>query len=128
MSRSGRILRELAGWMPPALARAMGRPAALYFHGVEPAIRDPRIQCNHHDAAMFRAIARTLKQNFDVLPLAALGEVLKAPERHARALFLMSDDGYANALSVTADILEEQRLPWTLFVSTGGYRFEVGTR
>jgi peptidoglycan/xylan/chitin deacetylase (PgdA/CDA1 family) len=118
MSRSGRMLRELAGWVPPALARAFGRPAALFFHGIEPAIRDPRIQRNHHDAAQFRAIARTLKENFDVLPLAALGEVLKAPECHPRALFLMSDDGYANTLGVAADILEELRLPWALFVST----------
>ena len=118
MSRSGRMLRELAGWIPPGLARAFGRPAALFFHGVEPAIADPRIQRNHHDAAQFRTIARTLKENFDVLPLAALDEVLKAPERHPRALFLMSDDGYANTLGVAADILEDLRLPWTLFVST----------
>jgi len=118
MSRSGRMLRELAGWIPPGLARAFGRPAALFFHGVEPAIHDPRIQRNHHDAATFRAIARTLRENFDVLPIAALADVLKAPERHGRALFLMSDDGYANTLGVAADILEELRLPWTLFVST----------
>jgi peptidoglycan/xylan/chitin deacetylase (PgdA/CDA1 family) len=118
MSRSGRMLRELAGWVPPALARAFGRPSALFFHGVEPVILDPRIQRNHHDAAQFRAIARTLKENFDVLPLAALDDVLKAPERHPRALFLMSDDGYANTLGVAADILEEQKLPWTLFAST----------
>jgi peptidoglycan/xylan/chitin deacetylase (PgdA/CDA1 family) len=118
VSRTGGILRDLAGWIPPGLARAFGRPAALFFHGVEHAVTDPRIQRNHHEASAFRAIARTLKQNFDVLPLAALGDVLKAPERHGRALFLMSDDGYANTLGVAADILEEQRLPWSLFVST----------
>jgi peptidoglycan/xylan/chitin deacetylase (PgdA/CDA1 family) len=118
MSRSGRLLRELAGWVPPGLARAFGRPAALFFHGVEPVIQDPRIQRNHHDAGIFRAIARTLKENFDVLPLAALGDVLKVPDRHSRSLFLMSDDGYANTLGVAADILEDLRLPWTLFVST----------
>lgn len=118
MSRAGGILRDLAGFVPPGLARAFGRPAALFFHGVEPVIVDPRIQRNHHEASAFRAIAQTLKANFDVLPLAALGDVLKAPERHARALFLMSDDGYANTLGVAADILEEHRLPWSLFAST----------
>ncbi|MGH6871499.1 MAG: polysaccharide deacetylase family protein [Rhizomicrobium sp.] len=118
MTGRGRMLRDLAEWCPPALARAFGRPAALFFHGVERAIHDPRIQLNHHDADCFRAIAVTLKRNFDVLPLAAIAEVLKAPERHPRALFLMSDDGYANTLSIAADILEEQRLPWSLFVST----------
>jgi peptidoglycan/xylan/chitin deacetylase (PgdA/CDA1 family) len=118
MSRRGRMLRDLAEWCPPALARAFGRPAALFFHGVEPAIADPRIQRNHHQADEFRAILRTLKRDFDVLPLAALGDVMKAPERHPRALFLMSDDGYANTLSVAADMLEEEGLAWTLFLST----------
>jgi peptidoglycan/xylan/chitin deacetylase (PgdA/CDA1 family) len=112
------MLRDLAEWCPPALARAFGRPAALFFHGVESEIGDPRIQLNHHDAAEFQAIVRALKENFDVLPVAALGDVLKAPERHSRALFLMSDDGYANLAGAAADILEDARLPWTLFVST----------
>ena len=116
MSRGGRMLRDLAEWCPPALARAFGRPAALFFHGVEREIVDPDIQRNHHDAESFRAIVATLKENFDVLPLSALDDVLKAPERHPRALFLMSDDGYANTLSVAADIIGD--LPWTLFVST----------
>jgi peptidoglycan/xylan/chitin deacetylase (PgdA/CDA1 family) len=30
----------------------------------------------------------------------------------------MSDDGYANTLDIAADVLDEFRLPWTLFVST----------
>ncbi|HTQ12688.1 MAG TPA: polysaccharide deacetylase family protein [Rhizomicrobium sp.] len=118
MSRAGQLLREVAAWCPPALARAFGRPAALFFHGVERAILDPRIQANHHAAEDFRAIAAALRQSFDVLPLAALSDVLKAPDRHPRALFLMSDDGYANTASVAADILEEAGLPWSLFVST----------
>jgi peptidoglycan/xylan/chitin deacetylase (PgdA/CDA1 family) len=112
------MLRDLAEWCPPALARAFGRPAALFFHGVEPAIADPRIQRNHHEVDEFRAILRTLKRDFDVLPLAVLGDVMKAPERHPRALFLMSDDGYANTLSVAADMLAEEGLSWTLFLST----------
>ena len=118
MSRFGQIARELGRFIPAEAVRPFGRPAAVFFHGVEPAIRDPRLQHNHHAADDFRAIAATLTRDFDVLPLAALTDVLKAPERHPRALFLMSDDGYANTLSVAADILEEARLPWTLFAST----------
>jgi peptidoglycan/xylan/chitin deacetylase (PgdA/CDA1 family) len=118
MGVKGRMLRDLAEWCPPVLARAFGRPAALFFHGVEPEIADPRIQGNHHDARSFGAILRTLTRNFDVLPLAALDDVLKAPERHPRALFLMSDDGFANLASTAADMLAEEGLPWTLFVST----------
>ena len=40
------------------------------------------------------------------------------PEKHSRSIFLMSDEGYRNTLGVAADILEELRMPWTLFVST----------
>ncbi|HWD29603.1 MAG TPA: polysaccharide deacetylase family protein [Rhizomicrobium sp.] len=118
MSRFGQIARELGRFIPADAVRPLGRPAAVFFHGVEPATRDARLQHNHHEVADFRAIAKTLRADFDVLPLAALDDVLKAPDRHPRALFLMSDDGYANTLSVAADILEEAQLPWTLFAST----------
>jgi peptidoglycan/xylan/chitin deacetylase (PgdA/CDA1 family) len=118
MSRFGQIARGLGRFIPADAVRSLGRPAAVFFHGVEREMRDARLQHNHHEAEDFRAIARTLKRDFDVLPLAALSDVLKAPDRHPRALFLMSDDGYANTLSVAADILEEARLPWTLFAST----------
>ena len=118
MSRFGQIARGLGRFIPADAVRPLGRPAAVFFHGVEPATRDARLQHNHHEADDFRAIARTLKADFDVLPLAALSDVLKAPGRHPRALFLMSDDGYANTLSIAADILDEARLPWTLFAST----------
>lgn len=53
-----------------------------------------------------------------MLPLTMLPDVLRQPRRHKRAIFLMSDDGYANTLSNAADILSSFDLPWTLFVST----------
>ena len=52
------------------------------------------------------------------MALPAASAVLAAPERFPRAIFLMSDDGYANTATVAAGILEELKLPWTLFVST----------
>jgi peptidoglycan/xylan/chitin deacetylase (PgdA/CDA1 family) len=91
---------------------------ALFFHGVEPGIEDVRVQSNHHRAVAFAEIAKCLKDNFEVLPTAALSEVLCQPHRHKRAVFLMSDDGYANTLTNAADILAGFDLPWTLFVST----------
>ena len=124
-SISGKIVRELGRWIPPGLLTPFARPAALFFHGVEPRIDDPAIQNNHHDAATFRTIAQSLKQHFNVLPLEALDDVLKSPERHPRALFLMSDDGYANVMTA-ADILEDLALPWTLFVST--HHIDTGER
>jgi peptidoglycan/xylan/chitin deacetylase (PgdA/CDA1 family) len=113
----GSGLRAAVRQVPPAALKAFGRPAALFFHGVAREIRDPRIQINQHSADEFRRIARSLKSNFDVLPLAALGDVSKRPDKHTKAVFLMSDDGYANT-ATAADILEELGLPWTLFLST----------
>jgi peptidoglycan/xylan/chitin deacetylase (PgdA/CDA1 family) len=98
----------------------------VFFHGVEPQTLDPRLQTNHHETAHFVGIAQDLKANFDVLPLGAIGDVLKAPDRHPRAVFLMSDDGYANTLGFAADILEDLALPWTVFVST--HHIQTGER
>jgi peptidoglycan/xylan/chitin deacetylase (PgdA/CDA1 family) len=115
----GRIARELGRWIPPAALRRAGQPAALFFHGIERRTRDPQLQTNHHEVAHFRTILSALKQfDFDVLPLDAIDDVMARPEKHSRSIFLMSDDGYRNTLGVAADILEEFRMPWTLFVST----------
>lgn len=114
----GRIGRKVGEWIPPGMVRLLGRPAAVFFHGVEHSTADPDVQTNHHETHVFRAIARSLKLNFDVLPLSELDDALARPERHRRTVFLMSDDGYANTLSIAAPILEELNLPWTLFVST----------
>jgi peptidoglycan/xylan/chitin deacetylase (PgdA/CDA1 family) len=113
----GQWARELGRWIPPAALAHAGQPAALFFHGVEPSTADPRLQTNHHEVAAFRAILDGLK-DFDVLPLDAIDDVLAHPARHSRSVFLMSDDGYRNTLTVAADILDEYRMPWTLFVST----------
>ncbi len=113
----GQWAREVGRWLPAAALARAGRPAALFFHGVEPATDDARVQTNHHEVAAFRAILRELKE-FDVLPLSAIADVLAHPRKHRRSLLLMSDDGYRNTLTVAADILDEFQMPWSLFVST----------
>jgi len=118
LSGFGPLVRRAASLLPASLSRAFGRPAALFFHGVEVGIDDSRVQSNHHNASSFADIAKCLKDNFDVLPLAMLSDVLREPRRHSRAIFLMSDDGYANTLTNAADILACFNLPWTLFAST----------
>jgi peptidoglycan/xylan/chitin deacetylase (PgdA/CDA1 family) len=112
------LLRGLARILPARALRPFGRPLAVHFHGVVPRIEDPRIQFNHFPKDDFRRMAVALKAAYQVLPLSALAEVLKAPERFPRAAFLMADDGYRNTLTEAADILDGLGLPWTLFVST----------
>lgn len=118
MNMAGRIARATGTLIPAALARPFGAPAAVFFHGVEPQLADPTIQTNQHTLDAFENIAQLLKRDFDVLPLSALADVRKQPAKNSRALFLMSDDGYVNTLSVASDVLSGFGLPWTLFVST----------
>jgi peptidoglycan/xylan/chitin deacetylase (PgdA/CDA1 family) len=117
VSLKSKILRKAGAILPPPLLRPLGRPVALFFHGVERWITDPALQLNHHALDDFHAIVTALKAEFDVAPLTELPSVLRRPERHRRTVFLMSDDGYANT-QLAADVLEDLRLPWTLFVST----------
>ncbi|HTP76219.1 MAG TPA: polysaccharide deacetylase family protein [Rhizomicrobium sp.] len=126
MSRLGQIARGLGRFVPADFVRPLGRPAAVFFHGVERETLDARVQENHHELDAFRAIAETLKAEFDVLPLSMIDDALKAPERHKRTVFLMSDDGYANTCEIAADVLAGLSLPWTLFVST--HHIETGAR
>jgi peptidoglycan/xylan/chitin deacetylase (PgdA/CDA1 family) len=118
MAKRSDLLRGAARWIPAAAMRPFGRPVALFFHGVVERRRDPRIEINHHEIQPFRAIVKQLKSRFEVLPLTVLDDALQHPERHGRTVFLMSDDGYLNTSTVAAGVLEEFKLPWTLFVST----------
>jgi peptidoglycan/xylan/chitin deacetylase (PgdA/CDA1 family) len=118
LSLAGRTLRTIAGRLPGALLRPLSAPVAVFFHGVEREIFDPDLQDNQHRADDFYDIATSLKAHFEVAPLSELPDALARPERHRRAVFLMSDDGYANTLHTAAEVLHDLALPWTLFVST----------
>ncbi|MGD0191198.1 MAG: polysaccharide deacetylase family protein [Rhizomicrobium sp.] len=118
MVSGSQLLRLSARWTPFRAVRPFGRPVVLTFHGVSRHIEDHRIGVSQHTVDEFATLARSLKEFFDVLPLAALDEVANQPERFRRAVFLTSDDGYLNTLTNAADILDDLRLPWSLFVST----------
>jgi len=119
----GNLLRTLARCVPPGLLRPFGRPVVLAFHGLVTRIADERIEVAQHERDVFHAIVKTLKAQFDVLPLGAIADVGKNPGRYPRAVFLTADDGYSS-LDAAADLLEEQRLPWSLFVPT--HHIETG--
>lgn len=126
MTLAGQAFRRVSAHVPAFLARPLGQPAAVFFHGVERNVFDPALQENHHTLADFHAIAAALKANFDVAPLSELDDALARPQRHRRTVFLMSDDGYANTLRIAADVLADLALPWTLFVST--HHIQTGER
>jgi peptidoglycan/xylan/chitin deacetylase (PgdA/CDA1 family) len=118
MVSPGKIIRRGISYFPIERMGFAARPAAVFFHGVEARVDDPCAQANHHLLADFIEISKFLRDNFEVLPLAEMPAVLRNPNQHRRAVFLMCDDGYANNLDA-ADVLEAFGLPWTLFVSTG---------
>lgn len=109
--------RALAPVIPTSILRSLNRPASLYFHGVEIHLSGHEIERIHHRADDFQRMATALKNAFDVLPMRAMADVLRAPQKNRRALFLTFDDGYANNI-LAAEILKSLNLPWTLFVST----------
>lgn len=117
MNTIGGVLRNALSRLPARVMRPFGRPVALFFHGVERRVDDPRVQSNHHDEIAFIEIAKFLKVSFDVLPFDRIADVLRRPEANRGAVFLTCDDGYANNLRA-AEILQSYGLPWTLFVST----------
>jgi peptidoglycan/xylan/chitin deacetylase (PgdA/CDA1 family) len=119
-----RLLRQAARYIPAGALKPFGRPVVLGFHGVASCVADARVEVSHHERDHFYAIAKSLRARFQVLPLQALEDVRRHPSRHSRTVFLTSDDGYANTLTLAADILEELRLPWSLFVTT--HHIETG--
>ena len=118
MITGSQLLRAFARWIPAGALVPFGRPVVLTFHGVVARMEDPRLEVNHHTIDEFTSLAKTLRSHFDVLPLASLDDVLRHPKPHSRAVFLTADDGYRNVLTNAADVLENLRLPWSLFVST----------
>jgi peptidoglycan/xylan/chitin deacetylase (PgdA/CDA1 family) len=108
----------------PSLVSALGLRQlkgirVFYYHGVVERKKDPVLERNFVTIDEFRSHLRFLRQ-FRVLRLAELADQLS----NKRASFLAGaiitfDDGYANNL-VAAEVADAERLPWSLFVSTGG--------
>jgi len=113
-----KVMRTAAAVLPSFLLRPLSGPLVVFFHGVEQRISNPGAQAKHNALDDFEAIAMTLKRSFEVAPLSELANALRRPQRHRRTVFLTSDDGYANTLTVAAPLLKALGLPWTLFIST----------
>lgn len=111
------VARQFAKFVPEALVRPLTRPAVVYFHGVEAEGSDAEIERIHHRADLFAEIVTALNKTYTILPMRALGEVLRQPHLYRNCLFITFDDGYANNL-LAAQILQALAIPWTLFVST----------
>lgn len=112
LQASGKKKIRLPFWQPSPIS-------ILSYHGLVEKKTDSLLERNFHTIKEFRSHIQVLKR----LPAMPLPEVenqyhSRWMERHFPAICITFDDGYANNL-LAAGILEEARLPFSIFVSTG---------
>ncbi len=94
-------------------------PMILFFHGVDTAITDSRVQMLHMPRDQFVRFMTSLRRRHRVIgvdELAACLESGTSPPRNA--VVLTFDDGYVNNLTVVAPIMQSLGLPWSVYIST----------
>jgi len=89
----------------------------FYYHGVVERRKDPLLERNFNLASEFQSHLRFLRK-LRVLSLTELADEL-SNNRVTHGAVITFDDGYANNL-IAAEIANAARLPWSLFISTGG--------
>ena len=101
------------------LASSTGGPklSILIFHRVLPET-DPLFP-DEPDALRFDQVMGWVKTWFNVIPLDAAVDSLKARNLPARALAITFDDGYADNRTVALPILKRHGLSATFFIATG---------
>ena len=93
-----------------------GKLSILIYHRVLPE-QDPLFP-NEVTRATFEAQMASLKEVFNVLPLADAIERLKAGTLPARAVCITFDDGYADNVTVALPVLQRHGLLATFFIAT----------
>ena len=110
--------RQAKRWVMQRWGEHLPSACGYCYHGVVDQRLDVRLERNFHSTSVFRAQVQWLRKNpvchLETLPQAlAHGDVGRAS-----GFFLTFDDGYRNNL-IAAEILGADKVPWTLFVSTG---------
>lgn len=116
ISRTGVLARQYA-WARERLTsiEPSGGVRVLTYHGVVARKSDPYLERNFHTIDQFRAHLRFLRKCV-VIPPANVVASSADSRRHLVAITF--DDGYRNN-EIAAELLEEERMPWALFVPTG---------
>ncbi len=93
----------------------------IYFgHGVASSIKDPFIEKIHMPASEFIELINLWQDlGFEFLSMEKLLDMSKNGFKHKRPwLHLSFDDGYKNNLKVLLPILEERKIPFSVFITT----------
>jgi peptidoglycan/xylan/chitin deacetylase (PgdA/CDA1 family) len=79
--------------------------------------RDPEVEAECLHVRDFRSLLQVVRKSFRVVSLDELvAALIEGRELGPRTLVITFDDGYANNAEVAAPILEEMRLPWSVFL------------
>jgi peptidoglycan/xylan/chitin deacetylase (PgdA/CDA1 family) len=109
------------GWAGQRMAALAGRarhaPAILMYHRVARAACDPWGLCVTPEN--FRTQLAALKRHRTVMAMDDLVDALASARVPPRATALTFDDGYADNFVVAKPILEELRVPATMFLTSG---------
>ncbi len=103
------------------LTRGLG--AILMFHRVRPACADgfsPNAGLEIAPQFLDLVLQHLRARNYDILPLDAIMELLRAGARPARPVVALTfDDGYRDLVEHALPILERRRAPFTAYVASG---------
>lgn len=87
----------------------------LLYHRIAEAEHDPHLLCVNPDN--FRTQIKFLKENFKIIPLIKLVLDIRAGKVDKDAVVITFDDGYADNLHYALPILEEFKVPATIFLT-----------
>lgn len=92
-------------------------PRVLFWHGVDN-VTNPTIEAENINIDSFRKQIVYLKKHFDIISLDEFYYRFLNNHFSKKEVVLTFDDGYKNNLTIVASILNENKLPFTVFVST----------
>ncbi len=120
-----RIQRKLRRLTRPWLHRLAPSALILLYHRVASREFDPQLLCVTPEK--FRAQVDYLRRHYTLISLPELVQALAARAVPRRCVVLTFDDGFADNYLNALPILEQARIPATVFVTSGfiGQPFEV---
>ncbi len=89
----------------------------LLYHRVATVKEDPHLLCVSPEN--FRAQIKFLKENFKIIPLVKLVQDVREGKVEKNSIVITFDDGYVDNLYNALPILEEFKVPATIFLTTG---------
>lgn len=92
-------------------------PRVVFFHGVDHSV-DYKTTPENIEYDIFRKEVSFLKKNFEIISIEEFESRYNDNSFSGKEVVLTFDDGYANNLRVVAPFMAENKLPFTVFVST----------